>query len=432
MRLMSELFDVMSVLRGRHSYFFTEPGDLDFTGPLVTARVVLCTQGVGRTGMAMPKDTEGFRQFLTSMQSFMAGEGLALLAWNVKGFLTYAKRMSGAPFSFGRDVYDLAVLGGFCGTNDPMPQDYVTAEGLLRKLTSENDRAMDWYGEIYQPLALEVLPAVETVGLIDSRTRRPTYPSYRIEGQANGRLSASKSFKNSFNPHGIQENDAAALRPLGQDNVIVYLDYRHMEVSVLQWVSGDRKLAELQDTGRDLYDAVWETLSGSPVAPGDREQCKSVFLPAMYGMEAYELTKRTGVAHAHAADFLDRVRSRFPDASAYLRDKTSEAVTTGAAVDWCGRRREFSDKPHRARNFCVQAPASTVCLHKLVRLHREIASCARVCFHVHDGYGIVCPRKAAPAVAERAKAILEEPEDLFPGLRLACRVKVGPDVASVK
>jgi hypothetical protein len=52
-------------------------------------------------------------------------------------------------------------------------------------------------------------------------------------------------------------------------------------VTVLQWLSGDPLLTSLLASGRDMYEAIWEEVTGVPCSPEFREACKGFFLPVV-------------------------------------------------------------------------------------------------------------------------------------------------------
>ena len=64
----------------------------------------------------------------------------------------------------------------------------------------------------------------------------------------------------------------------------------------------------------------------------------------------------------------------------------SLAESQGTISDYFGKRRTFTENFYKARNFCIQSPASLICLEKLVQLWKKIQHKTRICYHVHDGY----------------------------------------------
>jgi hypothetical protein len=100
--------------------------------------------------------------------------------------------------------------------------------------------------------------------------------------------------------------------------------------------------------------------------------------------------------------------------------------SNNTATDAFGRKRKFEDqKQYKIKNFCIQSPASMICLKKLVRLHEVFASKASICFHVHDGYCVLCNKNEVNSVYELGTSVLEEEDPMFPGLDLKTTCKFG-------
>jgi hypothetical protein len=103
------------------------------------------------------------------------------------------------------------------------------------------------------------------------------------------------------------------------------------------------------------------------------------------------------------------------------------------ATDVFGRRRYFADHEfYKIRNFCIQSPSSMVCLRKLVRLHETLSDKARIGFHIHDGYCVMCKKNQLNSIYETATSILEEEDPLFPGLKLRTSCTSGANLNDMK
>jgi DNA polymerase I-like protein with 3'-5' exonuclease and polymerase domains len=281
------------------------------------------------------------------------------------------------------------------------------------------------YREVFAPLIKEVLPHVETTGLV--RKKRRIYPHYEVEGQLNGRLRGSNAFHHGFNPHTISKNDLPMIG-LGQfdDLVCIHLDYSSLEVRVLQWLSQDQSLGNILDSGEDVYKIIWERITNVKCTPALREACKLIFLPIVYGLGADTLTKKLSVDERVAKRLIDKVYTEFPVALSWVKGQQSSVGYDGGVYDRFGRRRKFDGAEYKIRNFVVQSPASLVCLHKLVKLYYAIKGLARIAFHVHDGYFVTTHKKDRDKILDICTRALERPmEELYPGLKLRVAAKVG-------
>src|SRR5690606_18628861 len=121
----------------------------------------------------------------------------------------------------------------------------------------------------------------------------------------------------------------------------------------------------------DLYELIWKRMTTIDPTPKHRELCKSIFLPVIYGQGVYSLSKRLEVGEKTAESLIHRLNKAFPDAVRWVNAQVTDAQNV--ATDVWGRRREFDlNELYKIRNFCIQSPASMVCLTKLVRIYQKL------------------------------------------------------------
>jgi hypothetical protein len=103
-------------------------------------------------------------------------------------------------------------------------------------------------------------------------------------------------------------------------------------------------------------------------------------------------------------------------------------------IDYFGRHRYFTEDYYKnqLRNFHIQAPASIVCLHKLVNLYKNISGIGRISFHVHDGYVIIPKNGEENRVLKICKDTLEAEDPLYPGLTLRVKSLRGTNLNKLK
>jgi DNA polymerase-1 len=117
-----------------------------------------------------------------------------------------------------------------------------------------------------------------------------------------------------------------------------------------------------------------------------------------YGMEAYGLGQRLGIATEEAAEILDAYFRAFPSVRSYMERTVAEARDRGYTETLFGRRRqipELSSGNYRLRqagerqamNAGIQGLAADIFKVALVRLDRsleETGLASRLVLHVHD------------------------------------------------
>ncbi len=211
----------------------------------------------------------------------------------------------------------------------------------------------------------------------------------------------------------------------------MYFDYRNMEVTMLQWLSGDDRLGQVLALDEDFYKVVFKLVSNTPCdTEKKRETCKSFFLPIIYGASAGTLSKELGISQGTAESIVNSIYNLFPISLKWIQEYQDNADVV--ATDYFGRKRKFEGAKHwKVRDFAVQAPASMVCLEKLIALHNKIKGYARIACHIHDGYVVYANKVAVKGIADMAKNVLEQDSELCPGLKLRSTCKVGATLAEL-
>jgi hypothetical protein len=352
-----------------------------------------------------------------------------IYTWQFKAFATYfrffCERHYVAPTA---SLIDLTIIENFLGIKKNRPENLF--EAINRAKTTLLDKS--WFGlykPLYLPLALKVLPSIETKPLLNESTKSSQYPYYEIEGQANGRMNCVKKYAKCYLPHRLGPEERRDLKPRGYGLRFLTADFRHCEVTVLQWLTNDPKLKELIDSGSDLHQAIYETLTGDSCnSDKKRELSKSIFLPVIYGSGPSSLSKRTNLPENVCKDLIVRVRTNFRTAWDWMMSKQSEAKAKGQIKDHFGRPRTFEEnQSYLARNFVVQGVAATACQEKLVDLVVALdkPEDAYVIFSVHDGFGVIVRTEVAKETYRTVKMTLEAESKLCLGLKMKVQIKFG-------
>lgn len=367
-----------------------------------------------------------------------------LVTWNLKVLLSYVKGRLGTDLELDGKIFDLKFLESYCGENKSSPTSFGEAFQRLSNLGKKNN----WkdintiYQKVYLPLIF-TMPMIETIGVAHKAKHSKLYPFYEIDGQINGRMKCSSVFSKSFNPHGLVDDDKENIRPLGFEQKFMCFDFKHMEVSVLQWLSKDEYLGELLITGQDLYSAIWESLTKQACNPVYRQKCKDIFLPVVYGLGAEGLSKKLDWPLDVTKNVIYKLQKIMPQAFDWIK-KQQDSLIEGVGVDFYGRTRSF-DASYKVRNFVIQSPASLVCLHKLVEINKALKvteikmrekedrpQIANLVMHIHDGYVLTMKNSNIQRTYEMVKPILEAEDELYPGLRLKTTCGVGEKLNSTK
>ncbi len=330
-------------------------------------------------------------------------------------------------------VLDLKIIESFLNVRKNPPENLVEAINRI-KLSFKHKGWQPIYKSIHLPLALEVLPSMETSPLLNEGSKHSEFPYYEIEGQINGRLNCMRKFAKSFLPHNMGPDVRKNLKPRGYGYRFLCSDFRHCEVTVLQWLSGDLQLKEILDSGADLHSRLYEIITQDTCdSDNKRKLSKKIFLPVMYGLGASGLAGSLSVPLTVSEQLIQRIKTNFSTSWEWISHQ-QELAKQGLVLDHFGRPRLFGEnETYLARNFAVQGVAATICQEKLIDLFKAIQGRdAYLAFSVHDGYGLVIKMDIARDMYRIVKDTCETESKLCPGLRMTVEIKFGGKLDSMK
>lgn len=425
---MPALAEILESLKNNDVFFHFKDDQVDWTEESSVNLLIQCNGQKYEIELSNSKEIENLASSL-----YFYTKDSNLLSWNIKNILSFFRKRSQINVSFSKKVYDLNVICSYFSLPRNKPSTSKEAFFLFNKIkNTESWKSFEkFYDEIYDPLITTVIPSVETNPLVDKEKRKYVYSYYEIEGQSNGRMKTLKIFKNCYLPHSMGSDQKNNLRLPKDDWVFLYYDFKHMEVSVLEWITKDKNLSKILESDSDLYKSIWKNLTGSDATKEQRKICKNIFLPVIFGQGSKSLSDRLKIDEKIASKLIHRLEQSFPVAFSWV--KSQDVDSNNYATDIFGRRRKFQNyELYKIRNFCIQSPSNMICLRKLVKLHQSINNKAKIFFHIHDGYSIACSKKDLRSVFEIGKKSLEEEEDLFPGLNLKTSCYFGENLNELK
>ena len=224
-------------------------------------------------------------------------------------------------------------------------------------------------------------------------------------------------------------------------------DYDQVELRCIAHLSEDPGLIEAMTTGADVHRTVAAAVYGIPpeeVTHTQREYCKMVSYGLAYGMEAYGLSQRLGVAVEEAAAIIDSYFGAFPRVKRYMDNTVAEAKIRGATRTMFGRLRPLPDlhasnyrvrmaAERQAMNAGIQGLAADIFKLALVRLDRDLEShklTSRLVLQVHDEVIVEVAGGEEHDVHRLTESTLTGAADLK--VPLAVSVATGPSWAAAK
>ena len=421
---MSDFSSILPQVKGNDVYMYLSKDNPDWAND---SGVELVLHFDGKKVSLPLDDTESLCYLVSALHHFVDKRSL-VVAWGAKDIFSFLKGRTEISLELHSQIYDISLISSYFSLPMERPGTFKDAMGVLKRASRINSwkHFMSLYGKVYAPLFSVILPEIETGCLVDNFRKICVYPHYVLEGQVNGRLKALKLNSSSYNPHSLGEKERLSLKPRNYDETFVYFDYRNMEVNVLQWLSGDEELAGMLVEG-DVYKAIWRRITRQEPSESQRSLCKNLFLPVVFGQGKASLSKKMGISEEIATKLIHSLNRTFPVAFDWVKSQSPDG--NNVATDALGRRRKFEGHDlYKIKNFCIQSPASMICLRKLVRLHEALSGMASICFHVHDGYCVLCKNSDLDLVREAGVSALEEEDCLFEGLSLSTTCKFGPNL----
>jgi DNA polymerase I len=186
-----------------------------------------------------------------------------------------------------------------------------------------------------------------------------------------------------------------------EGSTFLVADYDQVELRCIAHLSEDPGLIEALTSGSDVHRTVAAAVYGIPpeeVTHTQREYSKMVSYGLAYGMEAYGLSQRLGVAVEEAAAIMESYFGAFPLVKQYMDHAVADAKIRGATRTMFGRIRPLPDlessnyrvrqaAERQAMNAGIQGLAADIFKIALVRLDRDLEGqklSSRLVLQVHD------------------------------------------------
>ncbi|HXF73482.1 MAG TPA: DNA polymerase I [Actinomycetota bacterium] len=276
---------------------------------------------------------------------------------------------------------------------------------------------------------LEALPR-----LVDPGTGR-VHTSFNQTVAATGRLSSSNpNLQNIPVRTELGRQIRRAFIPGSPDQLLLVADYSQIELRILAHLSGDEGLREAFASDADIHTATAARVFGLPedrVDPALRNRAKMVNYGLAYGMNAYGLAQRLGIAPDEAQGIMDAYFARFPRIREYLERQVAKAAAEGFTETILGRRRYVPELQHPnprvrdmgrriALNAPIQGSAADVFKLGMLRVDRAIHEAGLDChmlLTVHDELVFEVPGARVEEAAAVVKGAMESAYELAVPLR---------------
>ena len=214
-----------------------------------------------------------------------------------------------------------------------------TAEDVLEDLAQHHPLPrliLDWRG-------LSKLRSTYTESLpleINPKTGR-IHTSYHQAVAATGRLSSQDPNLQNIPVRNVEGRRIRQAFVAEKGNLLCSIDYSQIELRLMAHFSGDAKLVEAFQTGKDIHQATAAEVFGLPleeVTSDQRRAAKAINFGLIYGISSFGLAKQLGIGRSEAQATIDRFFTRYPGVKQYMDGTKAQAKAQGYVETLFGRR----------------------------------------------------------------------------------------------
>jgi DNA polymerase-1 len=180
---------------------------------------------------------------------------------------------------------------------------------------------------------------------------------------ATGRLSSSDPNLQNIPKRGKLAKEIRKAFVADKGKVLLALDYSQIDLRAAAHLSGDEKMIEIFQKGRDIHrsTAAWvNKIKEDEVIPEQRSEAKSLNFGVLYGMGVYGFMRDSGVSRDRANFFIEKYMETFSGLKDYLEKTKEFARKFGYVETELGRRRYIPNINNS--NFQVKNAAERVAI----------------------------------------------------------------------
>ncbi len=216
-------------------------------------------------------------------------------------------------------------------------------------------------------------------------------------------------------------------------------DYSQMEFRILAHMSGDQKLIDAFNSGRDFHTATAANIfnvSLDQVTKKQRGIAKTVNFGVIYGQSKYGLSRQLAISSEEAEMFIQNFFSSFPDVSVFLEKIKIEARTKGYVSTLLGRIRQIPEihspsvplqlaAQREAINMPIQGTAADIVKIAMIEIFAALRNQkfeSKLILQVHDEVVLECPTDELATVAELVRQKMEQAFEMSVPLKVDVEV----------
>lgn len=277
---------------------------------------------------------------------------------------------------------------------------YPTGEEVLQKIVNAHPvvpMILDWRGlSKLKSTYVDALP--ELINPIDGLV----HTSYNQAVTATGRLSsANPNLQNIPVRTDKGKEIRKAFVPRDGGHILLAADYSQIELRIITHLSGDPAMTEAFREGLDIHAATAAkvyNIDMKDVTKDMRRRAKAVNFGIIYGMSAFGLAERLGIARAEASEIIKNYFREYAGIQEYINKNIEFAKQNGYVETMFGRRRYLRDintsnnvmrqfAERNAINAPIQGSSADMIKIAMTNIHKEFKDRdlkSKMILQVHD------------------------------------------------
>ncbi len=263
---------------------------------------------------------------------------------------------------------------------------YSTGEEVLSKLVNHHPIV----GEILEYRSLTKLKStyVDTFPQLIHPVTGRVHTSYNQAVTATGRLSSNNPNLQNIPIRTDRGREIRKAFIAGcSDRVLLAADYSQIELRIIAHLSGDEQMQEAFRSGTDIHTATASGIYGveiEDVTSTHRRYAKTVNFGIIYGISAFGLAERLGIARWEATEIIEEYFRQYPGVKGYMESQVELAREQGYVETMLGRRRYLRDinsgnsfmrqfAERNAINAPIQGTSADMIKVAMVTIHRAFS-----------------------------------------------------------
>ena len=257
------------------------------------------------------------------------------------------------------------------------------------------------------------------------------HASFLIHGTTTGRLSSRDPNFQNLPKKEDEDSVGKEVREVftaDQGKVLVSCDYSNLEVRVLAYVTNDKPLIQMLESGVNMHDDNTKVLFNIDETSPKWKSARAAAKVFMFGGISYggsdreifeKLTMKAPSLGLKLKDFIrakERWMGAHPGYSAWANEIKSTAATTRIAEVFTGRKRELMGKhkdiEKQALNSPIQGGAAAVINKATIKIHAEKPSKWKWIGQIHDQLIMEVAEDDGPKCAEFMQKAMSSPVEI--------------------